>query len=198
MEAPEQNKTDQQLEENTSSKTEEHTAFQKIKDVWKIINSIENIEQCKMNDIMQAANLTYGEFKESLEMASPKTSIYYKRNLTDLWVNNYNESLLRSWNANLDIEFVMDAYACVAYIILYISKSEREIGALLMDAKKEANEGNSDAAEAMKHIGQAYIQNREESAQEAVYRVCGMHLKECSRKTVFVPTGKNPLKCHYL
>jgi len=84
------------LEENTSSKTEQHTASQKIKDVLKIINSIENIEQCKMNDIMQAANLTYGEFKESLEMASSKTSIYYKRNLTDLWVNNYNESLLRA------------------------------------------------------------------------------------------------------
>ena len=194
MEAPEQNKTDQQLEENTSSKTEEHTASQKIKDVWKIINSIENIEQCKMNDIMQAANLTYGEFKESLEMASSKTSIYYKRNLTDLWVNNYNESLLRAWNANLDIQFVIDTYACVAYIISYISKSEAEIGALLMDAKKEAKEGNKDAAEAMKHIGQAYIQNREVSAQEAVYRVCGMHLKESSRKTVFVPTGKNPLK----
>ena len=38
-----------------------------------------------------------------------------------------------------------------------------------------------------------YLHNRDVSAQEAVYRLSGsgMHLKECSRKVEFVPTGDN-------
>lgn len=32
------------------------------------------------------------------------------------------------------------------------------------------------------------------SAQEAVYRVCNLKMKECSRKVVFVPVGENPTR----
>lgn len=39
-----------------------------------------------------------------------------------------------------------------------------------------------------------YLHNRDVYAQEAVYRVTNMHLKECSRKVVFVPVGDNIVK----
>ena len=39
-----------------------------------------------------------------------------------------------------------------------------------------------------------YTFTTEVSAQEAVYRLTGMHLKECSRKVTFVPTGEHPLR----
>lgn len=46
----------------------------------------------------------------------------------------------------------------------------------------------------MKKVGTAYLHHREISAQEAVYRVTGMHLKECSRKVEFIPVGENPCR----
>jgi hypothetical protein len=46
----------------------------------------------------------------------------------------------------------------------------------------------------MKKIGSAYFRQREVSAQEAAYRVCGLHLKECSRKVQFVPCGDNQVR----
>ena len=38
----------------------------------------------------------------------------------------------------MDIQYVVDAYACIVYIISYISKAEREMGMLLGNAQREA------------------------------------------------------------
>ena len=43
----------------------------------------------------------------------------------------------------MDIQFVFDAYACVVYMIPYMTKAKREIGLLLANAQREAlNDGN--------------------------------------------------------
>ena len=94
----------------------------------------------------------------------------------------------------MDIQFITDPYSCVMYIISYISKAEREMGLVLETARKEAAEGNCDAQQTMKKIGAAYFRQREVSSQEAAYRVCGLHLKEFSRKCQFIPTGENQMK----
>ena len=94
----------------------------------------------------------------------------------------------------MDIQYITDAYSCVMYIISYISKAEREMGVVLENVRKEAAEGNCDAQQAMKKIGGAYFRQREVSAQEAAYRVCGLHLNEASRKVQFVPVGDNQVR----
>ncbi|XP_062618787.1 uncharacterized protein LOC134280394 [Saccostrea cucullata] len=165
-----------------------------VKDVWSIISSTENVEESTIDNILQSCNVSYSAFVDSLKTITKRNCIYHKRGLSDTWVNNYNQTLLRAWNANMDIQYIMDPYSCVAYILSYISKAEAEIGELLADAQKEAREGNKDAASAMKQISHVYIQNREVSAQEAVYRICSMHLKECSRQVLFIPTGNDAFR----
>ena len=118
-----------------------------------------------------------------------------KRDVNEACINQYSKSLLKCWDANMDIQYVVDAYACVVYIISYISKSEREMGLLLSNAQREASkEGNVSAKEALKNLGTVFLHNRDVSAQEAVYRLTNMHLKECSGRVVFVPTGGNIVK----
>uniref|UniRef100_A0A9J8C4U4 ATP-dependent DNA helicase n=1 Tax=Cyprinus carpio carpio TaxID=630221 RepID=A0A9J8C4U4_CYPCA len=95
----------------------------------------------------------------------------------------------------MDIQYVTDAYACIVYIISYISKSEREMGLLLANAQREsATQGNVDARQALRKLGSVYLHNREVSAQEAVYRLTNMHLKECSRHVQFIPTGEDTVR----
>ena len=48
------------------------------------------------------------------------------------------------------------------YIISYISKAERELGALIKTAQREARElGNTDALKELRTLGQVYITHRE-------------------------------------
>ena len=69
----------------------------------------------------------------------------------------------------------------VVYIIWYITKAEKEMGLLLQNAQGEATkQDNVNAKEALKHLGSVYLHNKDVCTQEAVYRLTGMHLKECS------------------
>ncbi|XP_052393335.1 uncharacterized protein LOC127941915 isoform X1 [Carassius gibelio] len=133
-------------------------------------------------------------FEKVYAQCSKKKSVVLKRSPKDVWVNQYNKHLLRAWQGNMDIQYVTDAYSVVVYIISYITKAEQEMGLLLQRAQNEAMNGNLEARSSLKMLGSVYLHNREVSAQEAVYRLTGMHLKECSRKVQFIPIGLNPVK----
>ncbi|KAE8277527.1 hypothetical protein D5F01_LYC24516 [Larimichthys crocea] len=60
--------------------------------------------------------------------------------------------------------------------------------------REAAKEGNRDAKDSLKHLGSVYLHNRDVCAQEAVYRLTNMRLKECSRKVVFVPVGEKTVR----
>ncbi|KAK7912600.1 hypothetical protein WMY93_012811 [Mugilogobius chulae] len=151
----------------------------------------ENNLSLSAQELFESLGLSQFTFEQIYSVLGGHTHIVLERDVKEIWINNYNEKLLACWNANMDIQFVVDAYACVVYIISYISKSEREMGLLLGNAQKEASKGNVSAKEAFKKLGSVYLHNRDVSAQEAVYRVLGLHLKEFSRKVSFVPTGDN-------
>ncbi|XP_046348179.2 uncharacterized protein LOC124128768 [Haliotis rufescens] len=158
-----------------------------LKLIWRALTNDEQTFES-----VEALFTTIGISQDMFELAcatlATKTNVVLKRKPNDVWINQYNANLLRCWNANMDIQYVVDAYSCVVYIISYISKAEREMGLLLNHAQKEANKDNTDAKSALKKIGAVYLHNREVSAQEAVFRVCNLRLKEGSRKVQFIPT----------
>lgn len=164
-----------------------------LQKLWNVLQNDE-IENMTTQNLFKKAGVTQEEFEEASNIITKRTNITLQRQPRDVWTNQYNPDLLRCWNANMDIQFITDPYSCVMYIISYISKAEREMGLVLETARKEAAEGNCDAQQTMKKIGAAYFRQREVSSQEAAYRVCGLHLKEFSRKVQFVPTGENQVK----
>ncbi|XP_072232324.1 uncharacterized protein [Leuresthes tenuis] len=142
----------------------------------------------------ESLGIHQGLFERAYSICSKKKSIVLKRNPSEIWVNQYNKDLLRAWQGNMDIQFVTDAFSVVVYILSYITKAEQEMGLLLQRAQNEARNGNLDAKAAFKQLGSVYLHNREVSAQEAVYRLTRMHLKECSREVQFIPVGENPVR----
>ncbi|KAI2646116.1 OVARIAN TUMOR DOMAIN-containing deubiquitinating enzyme 10 [Labeo rohita] len=151
------------------------------------INSVE--------ELFDSVGINQDLFEMAYKCINNNTHIVLKRQLNDVWVNQYNKFALQCWNANMDIQYVTDAYACIVYIISYISKSEREMGLLLGNTQREATtQGNTDARQALRKLGSVYLHNREVSAQESVYRLTNMHLKECSRHVQFIPTGEDTVR----
>ncbi|TKS65242.1 ATP-dependent DNA helicase PIF1 [Collichthys lucidus] len=145
--------------------------------------------------LFRHVGVSQGRFEAAYDRCATKTQVVLERQANAVWINRYSKPLLKCWNANIDIQFVVDAYACVVYIISYISKAEKEMGLLLQCAQREAaKEGNKDAKESLKNLGSVYLHNRDVCAQEAVYRLTNTHLKECSRKVVFVPVGEQTVR----
>ena len=68
-------------------------------------------------------------------------------------MNNYNPACLSAWRANMDIQFVVDVYACAVYMVTYISKAQKGMSELLQQACTEANEENSSIKQQVRSIG---------------------------------------------
>ena len=69
----------------------------------------------------------------------------------------------------MDVQFVLDVYACAMYIVSYISKAQKCISELLRKACAEAKEGNASIKQQVRDVGNKFLNKVEISAQEAVY-----------------------------
>ena len=47
------------------------------------------------------------------------TRIFLKRKPNELCINNFNSACLRVGRASMDVQFVLDVYACAVYIVNY-------------------------------------------------------------------------------
>ena len=86
----------------------------------------------------------------------------------------------------MDIQYVVNAYACVMSIASYVLKAEKGMGELLKQVAREMEQGNT--RQQLNKLGSVFLTNHEVSAQEAVYRVLSMPLRRCSRSVVFINT----------
>ena len=170
------------------------------KEVEKYQEKYDKIQQ-EMNNNKDGLQMTFEEFLREIvklteeeyvkcirsTLTGPK--VFLKRRPAEIRVNLYNEDLLRAWNANMDLQFVLDPYACAMYIVSYISKSQRGMSALLDRACKEARQGNMDIKKQVRHIGNKFLNSVEVSAQEACYLLLQMSLTKGTRDVQFLNTS---------
>ena len=54
-----------------------------------------------------------------------------KRKPSECKMNNYKPHVMLAWQASMDIQYVVNAYACVMYVACYIIKTDDGMGELL-------------------------------------------------------------------
>ncbi|KAK3101585.1 hypothetical protein FSP39_004665 [Pinctada imbricata] len=183
-------------EGNDSSLAETMTktdAMEILRRVWDVIQS-DSVSKSGTESLLEMIGTDQATYQQAQYTVATRQNIVLKRKPNEVWINQYNPTLLKCWDANMDIQFILDPFSCIVYVISYISKAEREMGMILKQTKIESEEGNLNAHQTMKAIGSAYLHHREVGVQEAVYRVCGLKMKESSRKVVFIPVGENPTR----
>ena len=109
-----------------------------------------------------------------------RNTLFLKRTPSEIMINSYNTKLLKAWQANIDIQYVLDPYACATYILSYITKGQRGMSRLIEKASEEAKLGNKDITNRIRHIGNKFLNAVEVSAQEAVYLVLQMPFRRSS------------------
>lgn len=153
------------------------------------------IMHARMNEFKDGCDMSYDVFLEEIaqmdeteyincirsSLRGPK--VFLKRQPSEMRVNYYNADVLLPWKANIDLQFVLNPYACAMYIVSYISKSQRGMSSMLEQAAKEAASGNMDLK-----IGYKFLNFVEISAQEAAYLVLQMPLTRASRDVIFINT----------
>ena len=97
--------------------------------------------------------------------------IHFRRPPNYCFINNYFDEGLLAWNANLDIQPVINHYKADTSMCTYLSKSDDETSEAMKQDAEDACNMNKNNFEQMKSIARAYATRRECSVQEAVYHV---------------------------
>ena len=154
-----------------------------------LLNSINADENMTFVEFLEKLDLSEQKYVKSLRLSLNHSTLLLKRSPREIRINCYNPHLLKAWQANMDIQFVLDPYACAVYILSYITKGQRGMSKLLRKACEEAKEGNKNIVNKVRHIGNKFLNAVEISAQEAVYLVLQMPLRRSSREFQFVNTS---------
>ena len=154
-----------------------------------LLNSINADETMNFVEFLEKLDLTEQQYIKAIRLSLKHSTLLLKRSPSEIRINCYNPHLLKAWRANMDIQFVLDPYACAVYILSYITKGQRGMSKLLRKACEEAKEGNKNIVNKVRHIGNKFLNAVEISAQEAVYLVLQMPLRRSSREFQFINTS---------
>lgn len=92
--------------------------------IFEYLNYIKIGEDIAFEDFLKELEMTFDSYILAVRSSLKSAKVFLQRNVSDIKINSYNEVLLRAWEANTDVKFVLDGYACAAYVVSYISKSQ--------------------------------------------------------------------------
>ena len=123
---------------------------QQIDFAVRILTAVKEVLQNKdlpvdvtLDEVLTTAHVTLEDYTKALSISKSGESVILKRWPCEQNVNCYSPAVLRTWQANMDIQYVINAYACVMYIASYVLKAEKGMGELLKQAAKELHHGNT-------------------------------------------------------
>ncbi len=122
------------------------------------------------SEFLEKLNLSENQYIEAIRLSLKHNTLLLKRSPAEIRINCYNPDLLKAWKANMDIQFVLDPYACAVCILSYITKGQRGMSKLLRKACQEAKEGNKNIVNKVRHIGRVYT-GRGSSSSNALKKV---------------------------
>jgi len=111
-------------------------------------------------------------------------SIIPKRDLRDIFTNNYNMIIMKIQKANHDIQICIDPYAVAQYIIGYLSKNES--GLSLLCKKIEEQFPNLSEIERINKLAYILDKHREVSYQEVIWRLKGLPMCKFSVRVKYI------------
>ena len=118
--------------------------LKRVRDV--LVNS-EDCSSMTLDDVLREANIASDRYHNALAISFSGRHLVLQRRPCNVYINNYNPTCLAAWKANMDVQPVLDAYACIMYIVAYVTKDEREMGEVLRSAKKAFGQRHTDSNE---------------------------------------------------
>lgn len=136
--------------------------------------------------ILEIFKLSPSSYERIVRCSLERTKLFIKRKRGCLMINNFNPMVLNIHRSNMDIQFILDAYAVCRYVVNYINKSSKSMSKLLRHVAEQAKCSDSSNLEKLRKISYAFLDSQEISVQEAVYIMLSMQFKKSSCGTVFV------------
>ena len=174
------------------SNEDEKEKLESNKEILKKVKSYliteDSAKRMSLHKILGNLNINPEKYHEALEMSERGKQVILKRKPNECYVNNYNRRFIRAFQANMDLQFCMDAYAVVTYVCDYWSKDETGMTDFLKKALKEAKSWENRSL--LSHLKRTYMAKRQVGKCEAIYRaIPSLRLQGSNITCTFVSSG---------
>ena len=95
------------------------------KSIQKHLNDSKEGEDITFDQLLVNLKITEQNYLLAIRSGLNTPTIFLKRQPDELRINNYNPACLSAWRANMDVQFVLDVYACTLYHTFLKHKKKR-------------------------------------------------------------------------
>ena len=144
----------------------------------------------KLKTIEGLREITEDEYLKTIASSLKRPTIFLSRAPSEVAINAYCPMILYLWNANIDIQFILNVYEVTRYITSYMSKVNKGMSDLLRNVNKDIEKGNfSSQLDMFKSLGSKFVRATELSAQEIVLLLLSLKSYYSTRKVCFINTS---------
>ena len=116
------------------------------------------------------------------------SEVLLRRDIDEIFINNYNSEWIVNWDANIDVSPVYDYYGTITYITDYFTKDSTGLTEVLKTAVKQLGD-DMDMREKCHRMADLFMTHRQVGEAEVFYKLFAhMNLVYSSVATIFVPT----------
>ena len=155
----------------------------------KILDLHKQTPALSFDEVLEKLGCSESDYLLAVRSQLQRPKVYLRRALNAILLNGHSIELAQLLNANSDMQFVLDAYSCIVYIVDYVSKSERSISLLIREAADRVRAGNLSLVEQLREISNVFINKSETSAQEVAFHNLSMPLTMCSVSNIYINTS---------
>ena len=115
------------------------------------------------------ADVDYEDYIKALGISFNGYKVVLERDIDELYVNNYNEEMIRAWNGNMDLQPVIQFFQIITYITDYITKQDTGIMEILKEVLKDSDA--TGIKDKMKVVANCFLTHRQMGNAEATYKL---------------------------
>jgi hypothetical protein len=99
-----------------------------------------NPEDIDFEGFLYKMNLTYKQYETALRCSIRRP--FLKRSIKSCFTNAYLKSLAKVWQANMDVQFILDPFGAARYVCSYITKSSAGVSKLMQATFEQIKGGD--------------------------------------------------------
>ena len=156
--------------------------------IQKYLDSTKANEKCTLEMMLKDLDLSEEDYIRAVQSSLTEPRIFLKRRPCESRINGYMKNLIHVYKANHDIQFCLNSYAVVMYIVNYIQKVDRGVSLGLKKINEMYKKKKMSLHDEIKSIGDVFLKYSEISIQECIYMLLGFHMTSASRLVTVVST----------
>ena len=186
-----------ELRQKTSKMTPERKKKEKLKLYEELKKKYEKVKE--RMDRKKWKKIEIKDYLDAVHQQPRKGStVLLKRDIDEIFMNNYNPEMITAWDANMDLQPTFDYYAVITYIVDYFTKTDETQQTILRQAMKQLPK-DQDARKRCNDLANLFLTHRQVGEAEAYYKLFPhMNLIYSDVATVFVPTDARGERSHFL